>query len=323
MSARFPRLSERRGGPRKVVLPKAVATPAPVARKPVKIKIPKPTFKPVEVVEDQTPVALEQEQVGSRRDVEAQSSEGAEYFNWPVHGITCFHCGEHFDRVKDARLHFGATPDEQPGCLLKLNDQDKGLLALVRFQYAELDRYRQEDQPIMREIYALGAKHARELIAAEQRGYDKGLADGRAEQGSQAKAGDEAVVGARAEATVEPVSRPAAGRSAAATSEQMDVTAGETAPAPIARSAPSAPLREPVTARLPEGGKLDLNKVPSSMEQQARPAGLAPKAAAPVVDRGDMVPCRCGAKGLTGYGMVPRWFGKDCIETGCPLKDAA
>lgn len=43
----------------------------------------------------------------------------------------------------------------------------------------------------------------------------------------RANAGDE---GAARTAAVEPVSRPAAGRSAAATSELMDVTAGETAP---------------------------------------------------------------------------------------------
>ena len=52
---------------------------------------------------------------------------------------------------------------------------------------------------------------------------------------SQANAGDEAEANV---ADVEPVSRPAAGRSAAATSEPMDVTAGETAPTPP----PAAPV---------------------------------------------------------------------------------
>ena len=61
---------------------------------------------------------------------------------------------------------------------------------------------------------------------------------------SQAKVGVE--TGAEA-ATAEPVSRPAAGRSAAATSERMDVTAGETAPtlkprpAPVPAPGPGAP----------------------------------------------------------------------------------
>ena len=52
----------------------------------------------------------------------------------------------------------------------------------------------------------------------------------RAEIESRAKAGDEAGVGMPMAEPVEPVSRPVAGRSATATSEPMDVTAGETAP---------------------------------------------------------------------------------------------
>jgi hypothetical protein len=49
-------------------------------------------------------------------------------------------------------------------------------------------------------------------------------------QESQAKADDEAEGGHASEPSEESVSRPAAGRSAAATSELMDATAGETAP---------------------------------------------------------------------------------------------
>lgn len=98
------------------------------------------------------------------------------------HGWTCFHCTETFHTIEDAREHFGNDITDEPGCVLKLRGDDKGLLALVRIQYAELDEYRQEDQPIMRELYSLGAKHSRELIEAEQFGYDRGLADGRAER---------------------------------------------------------------------------------------------------------------------------------------------
>lgn len=241
-----------------------------------------------------------------------------DYFTFPEHGITCFHCGETFLSVKSAREHFGASPDEDPGCLLKLSQGDKGLLALVRFQYAELDRYRQEDQPIMREIHALGAKHARELIAAEQLGYDRGLTDGRAEAKEyQAKAGDETQGGHASEPCVEPVSRAAAGRSAAATSEPMDVTAGETAP--------TAKVTKSVTLARPIAERIDLSTVPSAMERPPAPSAFAPAIAASQDKReiDGQVPCRCGAKGLHGYGMVPRWFGRDCIEAACPLKAAA
>lgn len=96
----------------------------------------------------------------------------------PEHGWACFHCGETFTAVKAARLHFGNDITDEPGCVLKLKGDDQGLLALVRYQYAELDRYRMEDQPIMRELYALGSTHARAQIEAEQRGYDRGLKDG-------------------------------------------------------------------------------------------------------------------------------------------------
>ena len=100
-------------------------------------------------------------------------------FNVPEHGFTCFHCGDTFHTVKSAREHFGNDINDEPGCVLKLMGGDKGLLGLVRLQYAKLDQYRMEDQPIMRELYSLGAKHSRELIEAEQKGYDRGLSDGR------------------------------------------------------------------------------------------------------------------------------------------------
>lgn len=100
-------------------------------------------------------------------------------FPFPEHGITCFHCGETFTRYKDAALHFGPMPSHEPGCILKLNARDREFLFLLREKDAELWRYHQDDQPIMRELHALGARHARELMDAEQRGYDAGLRDGR------------------------------------------------------------------------------------------------------------------------------------------------
>lgn len=61
---------------------------------------------------------------------------------------------------------------------------------------------------------------------------------------SRAKAGDEVAGTEHASPcpATEPVSRPAAGRSAAATSEPMDVTAGETAPHPDPKPQPVDPL---------------------------------------------------------------------------------
>lgn len=99
-------------------------------------------------------------------------------FPFPEHGFTCFHCGEVFLTFKSAKLHFGSYPNADPGCIVKLNARDNELLWLVREQNAEISSYRENDQPIMRELYALGAKHTSELMAAEERGYERGLKDG-------------------------------------------------------------------------------------------------------------------------------------------------
>jgi len=95
----------------------------------------------------------------------------------PDHGWTCFHCGETFKSIGKARDHFGVMPTETPICVI--GAKWGGLPGYIRDLQRELDRYREEDQPIMREIYALGAKHSREIIDAEQRGYDRGFTDGR------------------------------------------------------------------------------------------------------------------------------------------------
>lgn len=156
-------------------------------------------------------------------------------------------------------------------------------------------------------------------------------------KGYQAKAGDEAAGTEHASPrpAVEPVSRPAAGRSAAATSEFMDVTAGETAPVanPVKAAPPkqaSAPVTvmaalplavstRPAPARAPIGptGKIDIAAVPSGMEAAAQ-KWKAPaehnSALPPVPGEDGKVWCAgCDAR-------VPTWFGRDCISATCSLK---
>lgn len=154
-------------------------------------------------------------------------------------------------------------------------------------------------------------------------------------KGYQAKAGDEAQGGRICEPCMEPVSRPAAGRSAAATSEFMDVTAGETAPVPNpAEAAPpkqaSAPVAvmaalplavstRPTPARAPIGptGKIDIAAVPSGMEAAAQ------KWRAPEEQRNALppVPGEDGKVWCAGCdARVPTWFGRDCISATCSLK---
>jgi hypothetical protein len=84
---------------------------------------------------------------------------------------------------------------------------------------------------------------------------------------SQANVGDDAEGGHASEPSAEPASRPAAGRSAAATSEVMDVTAGETAPATDWAS----------VARQARASKVDWSLVAAAY--RAKPAVKAPPVA--------------------------------------------
>jgi hypothetical protein len=62
----------------------------------------------------------------------------------PVHGWTCFHCGETFMHERAARDHFGATPDKEPGCILKLTSEDRSLIRRLRAYEAEVERLRHD-----------------------------------------------------------------------------------------------------------------------------------------------------------------------------------
>lgn len=58
---------------------------------------------------------------------------GGETYAKPAHGWTCFHCGETFTTFGSARDHFGATPNAEPGCLIKVRlGEERGLLMALR-----------------------------------------------------------------------------------------------------------------------------------------------------------------------------------------------
>lgn len=90
----------------------------------------------------------------------------------------CFHCGEAFTDAQCAANHFGGDQGALTACQIK--GDEGGLVALIRKQEAELDRYRAEDAEHYRAFYSLGADHSTKLREAEEAGYAKGLADGRA-----------------------------------------------------------------------------------------------------------------------------------------------
>jgi hypothetical protein len=110
----------------------------------------------------------------------------------PASGWTCFHCGEHFLATwvgqRDARYHFGPQPTDEPGCVMKLNRQERGPLAVLRNQEEELERNRAEDSEKDREMAAMRrSDHAQALIREEEKGYNKGVRDARAEDHADAE----------------------------------------------------------------------------------------------------------------------------------------
>ena len=87
----------------------------------------------------------------------------------------CFHCDEVFTDKLEAECHFGRSLESTTACQIDA----KHLRALER----ELRRYRNEDTDLHRHIHHLEFKHSQELRREEERGYAKGLRDGRTLEG--------------------------------------------------------------------------------------------------------------------------------------------
>lgn len=84
----------------------------------------------------------------------------------------CFHCDEVFTDEAAARLHFGESEVQDPLCAVTAE----------RYREVErrLDTFITESDPSSRAFYALGAEHYQKERDAEQKGYDRGLADAKA-----------------------------------------------------------------------------------------------------------------------------------------------
>jgi hypothetical protein len=109
----------------------------------------------------------------------------SETYPMPTHGWTCFHCGETFTTPGCARQHFGASPDREPGCLIKVHlGGERGLLSALRQAEDELSRYRNEDGDTQRALMNLQSRHSDALRAAEETGYARGLRDAAAQRTS-------------------------------------------------------------------------------------------------------------------------------------------
>jgi hypothetical protein len=94
----------------------------------------------------------------------------------------CFFCDEVFTRWKNAAEHFGcdeACEADMPAC--KLGAHEGHLVRYIRKLEKEVRRYMSEDSDVMRSIQTLEADHRQALVRMEQQGYDKGVADMKAQ----------------------------------------------------------------------------------------------------------------------------------------------
>lgn len=94
----------------------------------------------------------------------------------------CFHCGETFTKAQErwAREHFGLDPDAKPVCLIRTAGESALLTALREAEH-QLAHYRAEDGLILNAMYSMSADHRSAIADAEQRGYDRGVADMRSQ----------------------------------------------------------------------------------------------------------------------------------------------
>ena len=86
---------------------------------------------------------------------------------------TCFHCGEVCADAEAARLHFGTSERQQPGCQIDL--------AEYRRMEEVNRRHCEEDTELHRMLHRMECEHQQARRREEVAGYAKGLRDGCAE----------------------------------------------------------------------------------------------------------------------------------------------
>jgi hypothetical protein len=93
----------------------------------------------------------------------------------------CFFCDEVFMRSQDAAEHFGFTDGdggyEVPAC--KITAHEGHLVHYIRKLQAQVRDYETQNDDVMRSIMTLEAEHQTALRREEEKGYERGLRDGR------------------------------------------------------------------------------------------------------------------------------------------------
>lgn len=98
----------------------------------------------------------------------------------------CFHCDEVFHSYHDAKLHFGMDQCSDPACKIKMGAEGSLVKALRQAEKELSDAWaaiHNESTEAAKAYYAQQSRHGEQLRAAEEAGYERGLADGRAEGG--------------------------------------------------------------------------------------------------------------------------------------------
>ncbi|MGN7710808.1 hypothetical protein [Agrobacterium radiobacter] len=98
----------------------------------------------------------------------------------PVKEWRCFHCDEVFTTEHDARLHFGMDQCSDPACKIKLGAEKSLLVALRRAETELQDAWaaiHNENTEAAKAYYAQQSRHGEQLRAAEELGFERGIAD--------------------------------------------------------------------------------------------------------------------------------------------------
>lgn len=95
----------------------------------------------------------------------------------------CFHCDDVFTTEHQARVHFGCDEMSEPACKIKMGAEGSLVTALRRAEADLADAWaaiHNESTEAAKAYYAQQSRHQEQLRAAEELGYERGLADGRA-----------------------------------------------------------------------------------------------------------------------------------------------
>lgn len=92
----------------------------------------------------------------------------------------CFHCDEVFTEEHSAKLHFGMDQCSDPACVIKMGAEKSLLVALRKAENELADAWaaiHNESTESAKAYYAQQSRHGEQLRAAEELGFERGIAE--------------------------------------------------------------------------------------------------------------------------------------------------